>query len=70
MTTLTEFEYSAMKPFCSIKYRDNYYSVCVLPYPMKKKKTSYFVNYSLAYLSAIYSGLNAVITEFNSNALW
>ena len=33
----TEFEYSPMKPFCSIKYLDNYYSVCVLPYTLKKK---------------------------------
>lgn len=34
----TEFEYSATKPFCSIKYIDNYYSVCVLPYTLKKNQ--------------------------------
>jgi len=34
----TEFEYSAMKPFCSIKYLDNYYSVRVLPYTLKKNQ--------------------------------
>ena len=46
----TEFEYSGMKPFCSIKYIDNYYSVCVLPHTLKKKKVILLITHLLTFL--------------------
>lgn len=48
-----EFECAVMKPFCSSKYLDNYYSVCVLAYTLKKKTVILLITHLLTFLQYI-----------------